>query len=402
MPYFQCRLATQEGQVLKQTFLAFSKKDCRKHFEEQGYCVLSVKRDWKRFRIAVHIGKSKIKIGDFILFNQELMALTKAGHPILKSIASICRRTKSTALKEVLMEVEKDIRDGKSLSEAFVAHEAHFSKVYTASLMAGERSGNLPELLGRYIDYARTIDQTKKRIRSALTYPTVLVVFSLILLGILINFVLPRFSEFYANFEAQLPAVTRGLMTLAFFLRRHFILILALVLVMAVVYWKFKNEEKIAVAVDKLKLKLPLGKTIWKESGIALFSRTLGLLLEAGISLLHAVGIARMAVPNSYLVYQMRGLVSSIENGESLSEALAKAEFLPPMSLDLIQIGEASANLEGMLREVADVYDERIQAKINQIVSLIEPIIIIFIGLVIAAMLLSVYLPIFNIIRVVR
>lgn len=402
MPYFACRLATREGRVWTQSFLAFSRNECRRHFEEQGYCVLSVKRDWKRVRLHLSFKKNAVKTSDFILFNQELMALTRSGHPIQKSIAAISERTKSPELKEVLMKVEKDIREGKSLSEAFIPYEDQFGKVYIASLMAGERSGNLPELLSRYVEYARTIDQTKKRIRSAMTYPTVLVVFSFFLLIVLMSFVLPRFSEFYANFQARMPAITRGIITISGFFRRNFLFICALVLVSAMVYLWIRKKEKAAVAVDKLKLKLPLGKTLWKESGIALFSRTLGLLLEAGISLLHAVRIARQAVPNRYLAFKMKDLAPSIENGDSLSLALSRAEFLPAMSLDLIRIGEESANLDGMLKEVADVFDDRIRSRIDHIVSLIEPVIIIFIGLVIAAMLVSVYLPIFNIIRVVR
>lgn len=402
MPYFLCRIATEDGQTFSQSFLAPSVDDCRKHFEEEGLCVLSVKRDWKRIQISVTPFEKKIKDKDFILFNQELVALIKAGYPILRSIEVIVRRIKDIHLKELLMKVENDVRGGKSLSEAFAPFERTCSQVYISFLMAGERSGNLDGSISRYIDYAKAISLTKTRIRTALTYPTLLLIFSFFLLSVLIIFVLPKFAGFYADFEAQLPAITRALMSLSQAIKTYFLFIIAFLFLLFLVYLQLKRREKILIFRDRLKLKIPYGGPIWLESGIALFSRTLSLLLEAGISLLSAVGITRQAVPNRYLINKMRNLPEHIKNGESLSESLSKGGFFPPLSLDMIRIGENSANLEGMLREVADFYDERIQTKIDTFISLIEPIIIIFMGLLVAGMLLSVYLPIFNIIRVAR
>jgi type IV pilus assembly protein PilC len=402
MPYFLCRLATEEGSVVSQTFLASSFEECRKHFEEEGFCVLSVKRDWKRIKIPVLPFGKKIKDRDFIMINQELVALIKAGYPILKCIQIIVKRVKNIHLKELLMKIENEIRGGKSLSEAFVPYEKNFSQVYIASLMAGERSGNLAGTINRYIDYAKVISQTKANIRSALTYPTLLVVFAFILLMILINFILPRFIAFYADFETELPAITRGLLSFSQSLRANFPFLIGFVIVLYLVYSLLKKNEKVLVIRDRLKLKIPYGGSILVESGVSLFSRTLGLLLEAGISLVSAVGLANHAVPNYFILRKSRQLPELIKDGKSLSESLSRIDFFPPLSLDMIRIGETSANLEGMLNDVSDYYDERIQAKIDTFVSLIEPIVIIFMGLIVAAMLLSVYLPIFNIIRVTR
>lgn len=235
-----------------------------------------------------------------------------------------------------------------------------------------------------------------------MAYPTILLSFSLVLLGILINFIIPRFSDFYQNFEAELPAVTKSLLAFSHFAKKNVIFILAFMFVLVFIYFKMRKGEKSAVLLARLQLKIPYGRPIWIESAISLFCRTLGLLLEGGISLLSSLGVASKAAPNKYLVEKMNDLPEFIKNGESLSESLKKAEFFTPLALDMIRIGETSANLEGMLAEVADVYDERIRARIDTFVSLIEPIIIIIMGLVVTAMLLSVYLPIFNIIRVVQ
>lgn len=402
MPYFLCRLATEDGHHLEQSFLAPSSEDCRRYFESEGYCVLSVKKDWKRVSTLSLPIEKKIKDKDFITFNQELAALLRAGYPILKSVELIATRTKNIHLKELLMKVESDIRGGKALSDAFVPFEKYFTKVYIASLMAGEQSGNLPGTIARYIDYAKVIDQTKAKIRSALIYPTLLVAFSFVLMAILINFILPRFSGFYADFAEQLPWVTRFLITLAGLLRQLTPLLILTVVVLVFIISRLKKTEKHYLMYEKLKLRIPYARRIWAETAISLFSRTLSLLLEAGITLLPSLPIASQAVPNKFLAHQTKPLADDIRNGENLSDSLNKTTFFSPLAVDMIRIGENSANLHGMLREVADVYDGRIRARIDTLVSLIEPIVIIFMGLVVAMMLLAVYLPIFNIIRIAR
>lgn len=336
------------------------------------------------------------------MFNQELIALINAGYPILKSIQIITNRTKAPRLREVLMEIENEVRSGKSLSEAFSECSMNFSTVYIASLMAGERGGNLPETISRYIKYEKVISRTRERVKTALTYPVLLLILSAALLSVLVGFIIPRFSDFYSDFGTELPFITRTLVSFSHFVRDHFPYLLALLLILAVVYTQMKRKTATRILLDRWKLKIPIIRPVWIESSVALFSRTLSLLLGGGISLLQSVGIARKAIPNEFLVHQMHDLPEHIKNGENLSEAVDKAGFFTPLALDMIRIGERSANLEGMLGEVARVYDERIQERVDRLVSLIEPAIIIFMGFIVAGMLLSVYLPIFNIISVAR
>ncbi len=402
MPYFQCRLATEGGEVITQSYLAPSLEECRKHFESAGYCILSVKRDWKRISVPTVPFEKKIKDKEFIMFNQELVALIRAGYPILKSIEIIIGRLKNVHFKEVLMRVENDIRAGKSLSEAFSGQGSLFSTVYIASLMAGERSGNLAETIRRHITYQRTLARTRSQIKTALTYPTLLLVFSFILLTVLVNFVIPRFADFYADFHEELPAVTKLLVGFSHLMERYFYVVLGAIALLLGVWIQMRRREQSRIWLDWLKLRVPYARAVWIESAIALFSRTLGLLLEGGISLLSAIGIARRAIPNRYLMSRLQDLADRIKNGESLTDSLDQSGFFTPMALDMIRIGESSANLEGMLSEVAEVYDERIQSKIDTFVSLLTPVIIIAMGLVVAIMLFSVYYPIFNIIQVAR
>ena len=401
MPYYLCRVAGEDGRVESRSVLAMAADECRRTFEADGLLVLSVRRDWNRLG-NLGLRSRKVKARDIILFNQELVAMIKAGYPILKSLESISGRIKNVHLREILIDVAGEVKKGKALSEAFQPYERLFSPVYTASLMAGEKGGNLPGSIGRYIQYAKMVNQTRSRIKSAMTYPTVLIAFSFILMGILMNFVIPRFAEFYKSYEAQMPRITRIIMGLATGLSRHWYLIAAALVAAVVAFVELRKRPDFRYQADKLKFRVPFGGSIWLESGISLFSRTLGLLLEAGISLLASIRIAIQAVPNAWMVRELADVPDHIKNGEGLSDSLAQSRTFPPLALDMVRIGENSANLQGMLGDMADFYDERVRGKIETLVTLVEPVVIIIMGLVVAAMLLSVYIPIFNIIRVAR
>jgi type IV pilus assembly protein PilC len=402
MPYYLCRIAGEDGRVESRSVLATAAADCRRMFEAEGLLVLSVRREWNRLgNLGFRMG-AKVKDRDIILFNQELVAMIKAGYPILKSLESIASRIKNIHLREVLIDVAGEVKKGKALSEAFQPYEKLFTPVYTASLMAGEKGGNLPASIGRYIQYAKMVTQTRARIKSAMTYPTILIVFSFILMGLLMNFVIPQFADFYKSFEAEMPRITKTVMALAVGLNRRWYVLVGLVVAAAIAVSRLRRRPDFLYQVDRLKLRVPFGKTIWLESGISLFSRTLGLLLEAGIPLLSAIGIAIQAVPNAWIVRHMKDVPDHIRNGEGLSDSLAQSATFPPLALDMVRIGESSANLQGMLGDMADFYDDRVRGKIETLVTLVEPVVIIVMGIVVAAMLLSVYIPIFNIIRVAR
>lgn len=402
MPYYTCRIAGEDGRVAVRSVLASTADECRSMLESEGGLILSVRRDWNRLEAQGLSFGRKVKDKDIILFNQELVALIKAGYPILKSLEAIAARARNIYLKEILIKVAGEVRLGKALSEAFLPYQGLFGTVYTASLMAGEKSGNLPGTVGRFIQYARVISQTKSRIRSAMTYPTILLLFSLLLMSLLVNFVLPQFADFYLSFEAEMPGVTRALMSVAMFLNVRWYLLAGAAAAALIFFLKMRKRPGFRSRWDRAKLRIPFGRTVWLESAVSLFSRTLGLLLEAGISLLPSVGVAIQAVPNAYLAGRMKDVPDHIKNGETLSESLARSGAFPDLALDMVRIGETSANLQGMLGDMADFYDERVRGKIDTLVSLIEPVVIILMGLVVAGMLLAVYIPIFNVIQIAR
>jgi type IV pilus assembly protein PilC len=402
MPYYLCRVACEDGRIENRSVLATAAGECRRLFESEGLLVLSVRRDWNRIgTLRFRLGR-KVKDRDIILFNQELVAMLKAGYPILKSLEALTARIRNVHLREILIDVTGEVRKGKALSEAFQPYEKIFSPVYTASLMAGEKGGNLPASLGRYIEYAKMVTQTRARIKSAMTYPTILIIFSFVLMGILMSFVIPKFADFYQSFEAEMPGITIFIMAVATTLSSRWYIPAALILAAVIAVTRLSRRPDFRYRLDRLKLRVPFGRLIWLESGLSLFSRTLGLLLEAGIPLLGSVGIAIQAVPNAWMVRAMKDVPDRIENGQGLSDSLAGTDAFPDLALDMVRIGENSANLSGMLGDMADFYDERVRGRIETLVTLIEPVVIIVMGLVVAGMLLAVYIPIFNIIRVAR
>jgi len=402
MALYKCRFAGDSGKVEFRTMAADSAGDCRRSLEEEGKLVLSVRREW------ISLGRHRIELGrrikhkDVILFNQEFLALLKAGYPIFRSLEAIGARAKNQTLKGILSRAAEDIKRGKLLSDAFKPYEKYFSAVYTAALMSGERSGNLPSTLARYIEYIKTVSQTGARIRTALAYPTLIIIFGLILMGLLLTFVLPRFADFYLSFEAELPFISRMVMSISFFLNKYYYVIFGFLAVLVYLYFRAGKSGAFRLKTDRLKLRLPLGGPIWLESGVSFFSRTLGLLLEAGIALVPAIEVAVQAVPNRFMRSKLNQVADFVRNGEPLTESLAKVSVFPPVALDMIRIGENSANLQGMLADLADFFDERVRGKIDTVVSLVEPAVIIITGIMVAGMLLSVYLPIFNIIRIAR
>jgi type IV pilus assembly protein PilC len=380
---------------------AASPAEGRRRFEAEGFCVLSVRRDWRRLNVSLG-GDRKLRDRDFITFNQELQALVRAGYPVLRSVEIIAGRTRNALLRDILGRVAADVRQGKALSEAFTPFEARFSKIYIAALMAGETSGGLPQTIGQYVQYARTVAQTRARVRSALIYPTMLLLFSLALLALVVNFVLPNFASFYSDFEARLPFLTVALVSTATFLRAHWYLGAMLGGAGLLAWWRLCRRPRFRLWLERQKMRLPLGKVIWLEAGVSAYCRTLSLLLQAGIPVLGSLPLAVQAIPNKWLARRAAGIPERVRNGDSLSEGMIEAGFFPQLALDMVRIGETSANLGGMLKEAADVFDERVQSRIDTFVGLIEPIMIVFMGLLLAGMLLAVYLPIFNLIRVVR
>lgn len=403
MPIYNCKYSDERGKIQTLTLFARNREEAKKFIEAKGFLPLKIKFDifsfFKNLRIIL---ARKVRDNDFLLFNHEFVALIKSGTPILRAIDILSERTKDPLLREILFNVKEDIRKGKSPSEAFSPWQNYFSSIYIASLLAGERTGNLEGTIRRFLIYHKTLITVKRRIKYALAYPILLFLFAIVVLFVLLSFIIPRFASFYADFEAQLPSITRFLIDISKFLARNLKFFIIIILFLALMLEVARRKERGKYLIHKFLVKIPFLSDYIEKGSISIFSRTVGLLLEGGIPLVSALETAVKAIPNKFIAEKFSRVPKDVRGGESLSSSLEKTGLFPEISIEMIRVGESTASLPEMLSEVANFWDERMEERLSATVSLIEPVVILFMGVLIAGMLLSVYLPLFRIVTLVR
>lgn len=403
MPIYNCKFSDERGKIQTLTIFAKDREEAKKFIEGKGFLPLRIEFDifslLKNLRI---LFARKVRDNDFLLFNHEFVALIKSGTPILRALDILSDRAKDPLLREILFNVKEDIKKGKSPSEAFSPWQNYFSSIYIASLLAGERTGNLEGTIRRFLVYHRTLIIVKRRIKYALAYPVLLFLFAISVLFVLLSFIIPRFASFYADFEAQLPSITLFLISVSrFFAKNIKFLTIFILIVILFLEWA-RRREKGKYLLHKCLLKIPFVSDYIKKGSISIFSRTIGLLLEGGIPLVSALDTAVKALPNRFIAEVFSRVARDVRGGESLSSSFEKTGFFPEISVEMVRVGESTASLPEMLSEVANFWDERIEERLSAAVSLIEPVVILFMGILIAGMLLSVYLPLFRIVTLVR
>jgi type IV pilus assembly protein PilC len=397
MAEFRCRYANNNGEVLTSTFSSSSEMDLRHRLNEQGYYVYSVaeKGRFLGFGLGFQSRPKKIKTAEFIIYNQQFLALIHAGLPILKSLDLLTQRVKNLRFQQLLTDIAARVKSGALLSEAFEA-QGVFPKVYTASLYAGEKSGNLEEVIKRYIEYQRTIDSTKSKIKSAITYPMILAILLVILVTYLLSVVVPQFATFYEGLNAKLPDVTMLLIAVSRAIRSQLLTgVLGLVgLIIGVRIWS--RSAKGGMTLDTLKLKLPIVGDVWNKFAFSQLSRTLSTLLSGGIPLVNALEIVADSTGNQLVTRAVRFAIASVREGQSLSKSFEASPVVPDLAIEMVQVGESTGSLSEMLRHVADFYDEEVNTRLNQIFTYIEPVLLVILATIVAFVLIALYLPIFN------
>ena len=391
---FHCRLGTQTGKILEGVYVADSEAQLRQEFKGKGLCVLLLERSGSLGWLGLSLPKRR-RLGtrEFIVFNQELAALLRAGIPLVQSLNILRQRTEIPTFKSMLDDVHERVRSGSALSEAFEAHGPMVPGVYTASLMAGEKSGSLDGVLRRYVTYARIISSIKRKTVSALIYPAILLVLSLLVVAIIVFRVVPEFGEFYSGIGADLPFATRAIMLASTTLRSYFPLILFGLLVVSVVFWIWLKQSGRNVFIDQLLLRVPGVGTIAGKFATSQLARTLATLLGGGVPIVSALGVASRAVGNRYFTRQLSSIAQDVREGQALSASMSAREIFPPVAIQMIEVGESTGALQDMLNNVADFFDEEIETTLARFMTLIEPVLLLIIGIVIAGLLLALYMP---------
>lgn len=406
MNEYICKLGTSEGRVIEKVCHAETEGAARRMMTDKDYYVFSVRKKGM-FSFSMgdlgRIGRARkrIKTSDFLIFNQEFIALVKAGLPILHGLGILAERMQDPHFKRVLSGIRDDVESGTSLSEAFEA-QGGFSRVYTASLMAGERSGDLVGVIRRYVTYLKIILNIRRKVVSALVYPVILVLLSVVLISIMMLYVIPNFQTFYTDFEAELPMLTQVLMAVAFFFRDNIFYVLGALALAVVCVKLYERTAAGGVTIDRAKMHVPLVGPLMQKYSISQMCRTLATLLGGGIPLILSLDVTAKAIGNRLISREVGRVVQQINEGQSLADSLEDTGLFTSMTIEMVKVGETSGALTEMLGNIADFYDEEVDNRITVLISMLEPALLITMGLVIAGMLLAMYLPLFEAINAVK
>ena len=399
MPEFILRVGTPEGDVVERPVVAASLRAAQDEARRQGLHVFGARRGSYKVRDLIpRIGRP-VSTEQFLLFNQELLALVRAGLPIVQSFDIMLERQKNPRFREILTEIREKLTSGVALSDAFAAYGNLFPPIYSTSLRAGERSGDLEGVIKRFLRYQKLIVNLRKRVVGAMVYPAILVLLSSAMIFIMMTFVVPKFAEFFEGFGQELPWFTSLMIDVANFMRRNIVLMLlgTAAVVFLVNRW-VKTSGRLVW--DRIKLHIPLVGGVIHRFAIMQFTQSLGTLLAGGTPMVPAIEIASQSVTNALVSTRISGIVQNVREGEPLWRSLDNTKVVSDLAIEMIKVGESTGALTEMLANVSEFYDEEIESRLTRLVAAIEPLILVFMGGVIAVLLYAFYLPLFRLSQV--
>jgi type IV pilus assembly protein PilC len=393
---FVLKYADLRGEIHNQVAQAASEQELRDKITQQGFLVYSIRPKGQIAGISTFgRKKKKLNLEKFLIFNQQFVTLIRAGLPILKSLDLLADRLTDPKLGPHIKAVRDEVRTGSLLSDAF-AHQGIFPAIYVTTVLAGEKSGSLVEVLERYISYQRMALAVRKKILLSLMYPSFLVVLVIALVIFLVTFVVPNFADLYKSMNAALPPMTVLLITVGTAARDYILWIAGGLVAAGFAFRYWMRSESAQIKMDRLKLKMPILGDIWIKFQVAQFSRVLSTLLVGGIPLLQALATASESLGTRLLKSALETAVRMVKEGQALSTSLSSTKIFPSLSIDMIEVGESTGALPAMLNSVAEFYEDDVNTRMAAALALIEPAIMIFMGIFVAFVLLALYMPIFS------
>ncbi len=392
MAEFVIKLADERGRMLEQTQAAATADELRTRFTQAGYYVYSVKEKGVSLP---GLNNKKVKLETFLVFNQQFLTLIRSGLPILGSIELLAKRQKNLVFAAQLTDVAQRVRTGESISGAFQA-QGSFPPIYVTTLMAGEKSGNLEEVLSRYLSFQRITLTFGKKLKGALIYPALLVCLVIGLFFFLIGFVVPRFAQLYDQIGSKLPTLTLFMLALGHGVQDY--ILYAIPVLAALIYFglRWSKTERASRLIDRIRISLPIFGDIWLKYQVALFSRTLSTLLQGGLPLVPSLETSAKSIASRRVSDAIGLSVTSVREGLGLSRSLEATKIFPELSVEMMEVGESTGALPAMLNSVAEFYEEDVQTALTAALSLIEPMILLIMGVVVVTIMISLYLPIFS------
>ncbi|MGD2115796.1 MAG: type II secretion system F family protein [Acidobacteriota bacterium] len=395
---FVARIGTADGRVLEENHAATDAAALRSELEKRGLHVFEVRRRGLGSRLALFGGRrgKQIDAQKFLAFNQELAALLRAGLPLLQALDLVVDRMEQSPFRTILENIRERIRTGEDLSSAFTAHQQRFPRLYPSILKAGERSGDLETVIRRFIRYEKLVLDARKRVISALIYPAVLVGLSIAMLLIMMTFVVPKFREFFAGADVKLPLITRVMVGLGVAIQSNWLLLLIVVGVGGTLFWRWKDTRSGRRTLDRIRVSLPVLGPVLHRFSLSEFCRSLATLLSGGMPLVPSLEIAVAAVGNAHIRDRLEPTIQEVREGEAFYETLERSGVFTDLAIDMVQVGEATGALDEMLSNVSDFLDEQVETRMQRILTLIEPAMLVFMGIVIGVILVALYLPLFS------
>ncbi len=391
MAEFVIKLADERGRVQEQVQTASTAEELRARFAHAGYHVFSVRA---RSGFA-GLKRRKVKLEAFLIFNQQFLTLIKAGLPILGSLQMLAKNQKNAHFAGQLDDISARVKTGESLSAAFEA-QSGFPVMYTTTLLAGERSGNLQEVLERYVSFQRISLTFKKKLITSLIYPCVLMVLVSALVGFMFAYVVPQFATLYDQMGSKLPAMTVALLSFSKWLNRNLLWIVLIGLAIGAGAYRLARTERGRDFVDGFRIKMPVFGKIWLKYQVALFARTLSTLLTGGLPLVPSLETAARSISSRRVSKAVVSSIATVREGKSLAESLERTNIFPDLASEMITVGEQTGALPAMLNSVAEFFEEDVATALTASLALIEPAILILMGVVVVFILISLYLPIFS------
>ncbi len=395
MAEFLIKMADEGGKILEQVEEAPTAAEVRDRFARQGFLVYDVR---PRSLLSGEVRlprRRRVKLDEFVVFNQQFVTLVHAGLPILGALDLLRGRQRNPYFRSLLDDVHARVKGGELLSEAFAA-QGIFPKIFTTTLLAGEKSGNLEEVLTRYIAFQRTASSVRKKLLASLVYPALLVSLVVVMLIFLVTYVVPQFAELYESLSAQLPPLTVVMLEVGRAAQQNMLLVLAALLAAGLALRRWASTESGGRALDHFRVRLPLLGAVWLKYQIAMFARMMSTLLAGGLPLLPALETAGSSLESRFLAAGVAQAARKVREGQPLSRSLEESRAFPDLTVEMIEVGESTGALPAMLASVAEFYEEDVQNSLTAIMSLIEPAVLIFTGLAVGAVLLSLYMPIFS------
>jgi len=397
MPVYKYKAVDPNGRGVQGSLEAESEKALIEALRQKRLTVLSVQGGTKAKQ---QTKRGKIKPDDLVVFSRQLATMVNAGLPLIQALNVLGEQIEKPAFRGVVKEVETDVEGGANLSDALAKHPRVFSNLFVNLVRAGEISGMLDEILGRIATYLEETEALRRKVRSAMVYPTIVTAIALCITAFLVMFVIPKFRGIFDGLGGNLPAPTQILLSISDVTRRYFLVVAGVIVSIIFALKAYGRTDKGRLKIDSLKLQAPVFGVLLRKVAIAKFTRTLATLIRSGVPILGALEIVSKTAGNRVVEMAVERVRASVREGESIAGPLAQSGVFPPMVVRMISVGEQTGSMESMLGKIADFYDDQVDNAVSALTSMIEPLIIAFLGVVIGGIVVAMFLPVFKLTEV--